>query len=195
MIIRKYNEYKHENDMLVEKIEEAKRLEGKMGNNSQLEIETISASIEELSLKKSQIQKNHSNQLQLSKKLDMIIKICQLNRMYGSETDFLSNYLENLKKMITNEEIKIKEIKDNIQDVVHEGKITLKQIRNKKKEIKGNKDKHALTILASDSNTIRCTGMTLEDMEDGLTERSRSVKRKHKKTKTVHRKGLNAQDH
>ena len=55
MIIRKYNEYKHENDMLVEKIEEAKRLEGKMGNNSQLEIETISASIEELSLKKSQI--------------------------------------------------------------------------------------------------------------------------------------------
>ena len=46
--------------------------------------------------------------------------------MYGSETDFLSNYLENLKKMITNEEIKIKEIKDNIQDVVHEGKITLK---------------------------------------------------------------------
>ena len=54
MIIRKYNEYKHDNDMLVEKIEEAKRLEGKMSSRN-LDLEAISASIEDLSLKKSQI--------------------------------------------------------------------------------------------------------------------------------------------
>jgi len=40
-----------------------------------------------------QIEKNHSNQMELKKKLEVIIKICDLNKMYGSSTDYLSSYL------------------------------------------------------------------------------------------------------
>lgn len=34
--------------------------------------------------------------------------------MYGSETDYLSNYLDNIKKMIELEDSKIKSIKNKI---------------------------------------------------------------------------------
>ena len=44
----------------------------------------MTAAIEELENKKGQIEKNHKNQLELSKKLEIIIKICDLNKMYGS---------------------------------------------------------------------------------------------------------------
>lgn len=63
----------------------------------------------------------------------MIIKICDLNKMYGSETDYLSNYLDNIKKMIDLEESKIKDIKAKIQCDVEEAKITLRDLKTKKK--------------------------------------------------------------
>ena len=74
--------------------------------------------------------------MQLKKKLEVIIKICDLNKMYGSETDYLSSYLQNIKKMIEFEEIKVKEIKNNINVSMEKGKVSLKQLKNKKKEIK-----------------------------------------------------------
>lgn len=53
--------------------------------------------------------------------------------MYGSETDYLSNYLDNIKKMIDLEESKIKDIKVKIQSDVEEAKITLRDLKTKKK--------------------------------------------------------------
>jgi hypothetical protein len=53
--------------------------------------------------------------------------------MYGSETDYLSNYLDNIKKMIDLEESKIKEIKAKIHSDVEVAKLTLKDLKTKKK--------------------------------------------------------------
>jgi hypothetical protein len=48
--------------------------------------------------------KNFKNQQDLQKKLLVIIKICDLNKMYGSETVYLGSYLNSIKQMIKIEE-------------------------------------------------------------------------------------------
>ena len=53
--------------------------------------------------------------------------------MYGSETDYLSNYLDNIKKMIDLEESKIKQIKAKIHSDVEQAKLTLKDLKTKKR--------------------------------------------------------------
>ena len=108
LIIRKYNEIKHENDILIEKIEEIKRSQGHKMNKNCDEIAQLHNLLTENEVKKAQIEKSLKNQMELRKKLEVIIKVCDMNKMYGSETDYLSYYLENIKKMIDIEEAKIK---------------------------------------------------------------------------------------
>lgn len=55
--------------------------------------------------------------------------------MHGSQTDYLSFYLENIKKMIHCEENKITGIKKNISQTIQQGKNDLKEMRTKKKEL------------------------------------------------------------
>lgn len=50
------------------------------------------------------LERSFTAQEELKKKLEVIIKICDLNKMYGSESDYLSTYLTSLKQMISIEE-------------------------------------------------------------------------------------------
>lgn len=49
--------------------------------------------------KKEQLTHRMKNQEELKKKLLVIIKVCDLNKMYGSETDYLGSYLTSIKMM------------------------------------------------------------------------------------------------
>lgn len=60
--------------------------------------------------------------------------------MYGSETDYLSNYLDNIKKMIELEDSKIKSIKNKIYSDVQQAKLMIRDLKAKKKQLKAIKD-------------------------------------------------------
>ena len=79
--------------MLIEKIEEFRRLEGRNDGQSFEDQRILETAIEELENKRKQLEKGLKSQMDLKKKLEVIIKICDLNKMYGSETDYLSYYL------------------------------------------------------------------------------------------------------
>lgn len=105
-------------------------------DKSKEDIEQLNQKIQQLEEKKRNLQKSHKNQIELRKKLEVIIKICDLNKMYGSETDYLSSYLDNLKKMIELEEGKIGVIKDKIYTQIDVAKNALRELKTKKKELK-----------------------------------------------------------
>jgi hypothetical protein len=52
----------------------------------------------------------------------VIIKICDLNKMYGSESEYLSTYLCSLKQMMELEEGRVKDIKLRIGEMLDVGK-------------------------------------------------------------------------
>lgn len=86
MVIRKYNEIKHENDMLIQKITEMKKLSSIQMNKTKEEHDCIIYHIRNIEEKKEILEKNFNQQSLLQKKLGVIIKICDLNKMYGSES-------------------------------------------------------------------------------------------------------------
>lgn len=100
MVIRRYNEIKHENDMLIIKIEEMKKTTLMQVDKSKEQQAQLSNRIKELEAKKNNLVRNFSAQQELEKKLEVIIKVCDLNKMYGSESEYLSTYLGSLKEMI-----------------------------------------------------------------------------------------------
>lgn len=69
----------------------------------------------------------------LQKKLEVIIKICDLNKMYGSESEYLSTYLASLKQMIKLEEGMVKDIQLRIVDILDAGKVEIKELRRRRK--------------------------------------------------------------
>ena len=79
--------------MLIEKIEEFRRLEGRNDGQGFEDQRILETAIKELENKRQHLEKGLKSQMDLKKKLEVIIKICDLNKMYGSETDYLSYYL------------------------------------------------------------------------------------------------------
>ena len=53
-------------------------------DKNQVEMEKITANINSLEEKHANLHRNLNNQQELSKKLEIILKICDLNKMYGS---------------------------------------------------------------------------------------------------------------
>lgn len=94
----------------------------------------------EKELKKAQVEKGLRNQAELRKKLDVIIKVCDLNKMHGSETDHLSYYLDNLKKMTDLEYAIIQKTKNQIYCHLDHAKNTLKELKRQKKDLRALKD-------------------------------------------------------
>ena len=144
----------------------------------------LTASIEDFEGRKHQLDRNYKNQVELRKKLEMIIKICDLNKMYGSETDYLSHYLESLKKMIDCEDGKMSETRLSIQDTVERGKGVIRELRNKKKDLRAHQEQLAAPFnnMLSNSTNERCSGLALDEIEEELQEMGRSIKLKSKKT-------------
>jgi hypothetical protein len=98
----------------------------------------------------------------------VIIKICDLNKMYGSETDYLSSYLDSLKKMINCEDSKIKQTKASICQRIEEAKNSIKDLRNRKKELIHQQEVPVIpyTSIATDSTNQRATYMGMHQIEE-----------------------------
>ena len=111
--------------------------------------------------------KQYKNQVELRKKLEVIIKICDLNKMYGSETDYLSNYLDSLKKMKEIELNKVKEIKENVKEKIDAGKSAIRELRSRKKELKTMKQSRILpyTNLVSDDTNKFANDLDFKEIE------------------------------
>lgn len=72
--------------MLTQKIEEMRKLSSIQMNKSKEEHDSIIYHIRNIEEKKEILEKNFNQQSLLQKKLEVIIKICDLNKMYGSES-------------------------------------------------------------------------------------------------------------
>jgi hypothetical protein len=94
--------------MMIQKIEEMKKLSSIQMSKTREEHDYIIFHIRNIEDKKEVLEKNFNQQSLLQKKLEVIIKICDLNKMYGSESEYLSTYLASLKQMILLEENRVR---------------------------------------------------------------------------------------
>lgn len=163
MIIRKYNEIKHENDMLLQKCEEMRRLSLQQVSKNKEEVEALASKIAGIEEKKLGLERQFAQQAQLQKKLEVIIKICDLNKMYGSESEYLSTYLASLKEMILLENARVKELKAGVTDLLDRSKAEVKELRRRRKELKTQKEEHERMFLnlGSDSTNMQYKSMPL----------------------------------
>jgi hypothetical protein len=86
--------------------------------------------------------------------------------MYGSETDYLSTYLGSIKQMINLEEAKLKQVKDSISLLLDEGKIKIKFLKEKRKEMRLVKEQklQAFMNLCTDSTNPQLIAMEYEEI-------------------------------
>lgn len=84
--------------------------------------------------------------------------------MYGSESEYLSTYLNSLKQMILLEENRVKGLKTKISEFMDQSKAEIKSLRNKRKELKTLKDEHdkIYVNLGTDSTNPQYISMPLE---------------------------------
>lgn len=103
--------------------------------------------------------------------------------MYGSETDYLSNYLDSIKKMISGQEDRVKQTKDRIHSLVENAKITIKKLRNTKKELKIIKEENILpyTSICPDTTRRDPAQLGFEEIEGELKQVKRVTKIKNSK--------------
>lgn len=125
--------------MLLQKCEEMRRLSLQQVSKNKEEVEALVGRIAGIEEKKVSLERQFAQQAQLQKKLEVIIKICDLNKMYGSESEYLSTYLASLKEMILLEGARVKQVKAEVADLLDRSKAEIRELRRKRKELKTQK--------------------------------------------------------
>lgn len=72
--------------MLLQKCEEMRRLSLQQVSKNKEEVQALASKIAAIEEKRAGLERQFGQQAQLQKKLEVIIKICDLNKMYGSES-------------------------------------------------------------------------------------------------------------